>query len=139
MTSKFSTNELLLGLVLGCMVLIGGCSSAVGNPQLLHGTWQASDQDQMVAWTFRPDGTFVFRGQPQNAWINALSGTAEIQGRWRLVGEQLTVEIESTPAPAAFWGGNWQGQTNLFELQKLSSDELQFAGENVIYRKSLTP
>ena len=116
MISKSHAYECWLGLVLGLLVLIGGCSPAVGNPQLLHGTWQASDQDQMVTWTFRPDGSFVFRSQPQNAWINALSGTAEIEGRWHLAGEQLTVEIESTPAPAAFWGGNWQGQTNLFEL-----------------------
>lgn len=139
MPPKICSHYLGISLALGLSVLLSGCSSSVGNTQLLHGTWQATDADVRLTLSFRSDGSLIYRAQAQNAWVNTLSGPIEAQGRWRLKHDQLVIEFQTTPAQVAWLGGSWQGSTNTVQIQKLTADELRFVGSKTVYRKSLAP
>lgn len=126
---------MILGVVLG----LSGCfGSQAIDPQQLHGTWRAVDQGVEVIWTFSPDGQFRMEGGPDQGWWKHLA-RIETCGRWRLEGNQLTIEFQETPVGLALAGESWDGKQQTLPITRLTDQELTFAGMEFRFRRSLEP
>ena len=63
----------------------------------------------------------------------------ETRGRWRREGNQLTIELQETPASLALLGENWQEQRQTLQITRLTDLELVIAGMEFRFHRSLEP
>ncbi|MFO0918050.1 MAG: hypothetical protein U0872_07015 [Planctomycetaceae bacterium] len=123
-----------------CLCLgLSGCFGARSiDPQKLPGTWRASAEGMEVVWTFSSDGQVRIEFGPDQGWWKHIA-RMETRGCWRLEGNQLTIELQETPASLALLGENWQGQQQTLQIMRLTDQELAIAGMEFRFRRSLEP
>ncbi len=132
---RIGTGLMFLGLVLG----LSGCfGSRALDPQKLPGTWRAAAEGMEVVWTFSPDGQFQMEMGPDQGWWKHLT-RIETRGRWRLEGNQLTVEFQETPVGLALTGESWDGKQQTLPITRLTDQELTITGSDLWFRRSLAP
>jgi hypothetical protein len=132
------------GICLLLVLFIRGCPKVQRpnppgiNAQLLPGVWRATHEGLDLVGTFLPDGELRWQLQPRNAWLALMSGL-DLKGRWRLNGEQLTLELLETPPLLALGGENWTGKSNTARIINLTEAELKLEGSDLDFRRSLAP
>ncbi len=108
----------------------------VMNPRLLPGVWRLTHEGFDLVWTFEPDGDWRYQLQPHNSWVAFFGGGFDVRGRWRISGDQLTLELFETPPSVALAGANWSGQSKTFRILRLNSVELQLNDAELHFRRS---
>jgi hypothetical protein len=107
--------------------------------QKLPGTWRTTLKDAEVAWTLWPDGSMHLHVEARNAWLRFFGGQVVVRGRWKLQGDQLTVEFTETPPLSALLGENWTSDRFTLGILRLTDEELVLADTEQPFRRDRPP
>ena len=73
------------------------------------------------------------------ALLRVLTGGVDLQGQWRLDGDQLRIEMQELPPNTELFGGRWHGRQLIVHVRTLTDQHLQFVDSDLKFQRGLVP
>ena len=131
-------------MTVACSVcLLLGSSGCLGSravdPQKLPGVWRSPQDGYEITSTFQENGAVRWQLDHNNALLRVLTGGVDLQGQWRLDGDQLRIEMQELPPNTELFGGRWHGRQLIVHVRTLTDQHLQFVDSDLKFQRGLVP